>query len=163
MKSRLAHHHSTSLRVGRSRRRLLYVLVIALLASGAWWLLIHQTANGDALPSPLEPWLMKVHGAAAMIFLFWAGTFLHTHMLNAWHQQRNRSAGALIAGASLLIAVSGYGLYYFNGEGLREVTEWLHWIAGFAMPALLWWHIARGRRQRRERRKALLFPPHERT
>ncbi len=160
MKSRLSHNHPTSLRVGKARRRLLYILVIALLATGVWWLLIHQSGNIDALPSPIEPWLMKVHGAAAMTFLFLSGTFLYTHMLNAWQQQRNRSAGALIAAVSLLIAISGYGLYYFNGDLLRELTEWLHWIAGFAMPVLLWWHIARGRRQRHERRKMLLFPPH---
>lgn len=159
MKTR-APHQTISLRVGKLRRRLFYALVLTLAASGAWWLVIRGANGADGLPDPMLAWLMKIHGAAAMLTLFLSGTFLHGHILNAWHQGRNRKAGVLVAGSMLLIAVSGYGLYYFDGDLLRGTAEWLHWLAGFSLPSLLWWHIARGRRQRRERRKAMPFVPH---
>ncbi len=94
------------------------------------------------MPSASEPWLMKIHGAASMLFIFLSGTLLYGHMLNAWHQERNRIAGGVVAACLLLIGLSGYGLYYFDGELLRRATEWLHWIIGFGLPLLLWWHVA---------------------
>ncbi len=158
MKNRQHQHRPASLRVGKSRRRSLYLLLLVLVASGLWWLLIHNSSSEDALPNPLLSWLMKIHGGAAMLTTFLAGTFLYTHIVNAWQQGRNRIAGAFTAGGMALIALSGYGLYYFDGEGLRGMAEWLHWIVGFSLPALLWWHIARGRKQRRETRKIVNFP-----
>lgn len=150
--------HRPTVRVGKLRRRLLYLLVLALLVTGAWWLVLHSKASEDALPDPTLAWLMKVHGGAAMLILFMAGTFLHNHVLNAWQQRRNRVPGSIAAGGLLLLALSGYGLYYFDGEQLRGFAEWLHWIIGFGTPLLLWWHIASGRRHRKQRRKDIAFP-----
>jgi hypothetical protein len=146
MKPRMHHPLQHPLRLGRFRRRSLYLLFAVLVASGAVWLWLHQGRADDSLPSPLEPWLMKLHGAAAMLTIYLAGTMLHGHMLNGWHRHRNRASGGMAAGMLLLLVVSGYGLYYFNGDALRGLTEWLHWIVGFAAPLLLGWHIRRGRR-----------------
>ena len=158
MRARSLPHRPPSLRVGKLRRRLLYVLVLLLVATGAWWLALNGKTNADGLPDPALHWLMKVHGGAAMLTLFISGTFLHNHVLNAWQQGRNRKLGALVAGSLVLIGISGYGLYYFDGDALRGMAEWLHWIAGFGLPALLWWHIVRGRKHRAERKKTLVFP-----
>ncbi len=143
MKLRPSH---PSLRIGKPRRRALYALLLLLVLTGAIWLLLHKTRSEDAMPSPLEPWLMKLHGAMAMLMTFVAGTLLYGHILNAWHQRRNRFAGTITALGFLSIALSGYGLYYFDGELVRQITEWLHWIVGFGLPALLWWHIVCGRK-----------------
>jgi len=152
-------HHMTA-RVERTRRVALYLLLTVLLISGAAWLGLHLNRSDDALPSPYEPWLMKIHGAASMLIIFFSGTLLYGHMLNAWHQGRNRSAGLVMAGSFLLIALTGYGLYYFDGELLRRVTEWLHWAVGFGLPLLLWWHVALGRKERQLRKaKAPRQPP----
>jgi hypothetical protein len=137
-------HHGT--RLDDLRRRALYALIAALVASGAVWLYVHLRSAEDAMPSPLEPWMMKIHGAAAMLTIYLAGTMLYGHMVNAWRRRRNRSTGGVAAATIFLLALSGYGLYYFGGEELRRATEWLHWIFGFAAPLLLWWHISRGRR-----------------
>lgn len=158
MRPRALPHRPPTLRVGKLRRRLLYALVLVLVATGLWWLVLNGKTTPDGLPDPALHWLMKVHGAAAMLTLFISGTFLHNHVLNAWQQKRNRVLGATVAGSFVLIGISGYGLYYFDGDLLRNAVEWLHWVAGFGLPALLWWHIARGRRHRVERKKALAFP-----
>jgi hypothetical protein len=162
MKSRIVPrtlpHRPPTLRVGKTRRRVLYLLVLLLVSTGAWWLVLNDKTTAEGLPDPALHWLMKVHGGGAMLALFLAGTFLHNHVLNAWQQGRNRMLGSLVGGSMVLIGVSGYGLYYFDGDLLRNMAEWLHWVAGFGLPALLWWHIARGRRHRSERKKALNFP-----
>ena len=135
-----------STRLGAPRRRGLYSLVTALVATGAAWLWLHNMRAADSLPSPFEPWMMKLHGAAAMLALYLLGTILYGHMLNAWHRRQNRLGGAVAAAALLLLATSGYGLYYyFDGDALRSATEWLHWLVGFALPPLLWWPIRSGR------------------
>jgi len=158
MRPRAQLHRPPTLRVGKTRRRLLYLLVLLLAVTGAWWLVLNGKTGADGLPDPALHWLMKFHGGAAMLALFLAGTFLHSHVLNAWQQGRNRIAGSLVAGSLVLIGISGYGLYYFDGDVLRALAEWLHWIAGFGLPALLWWHIVRGRRHRHERKKSIAFP-----
>jgi hypothetical protein len=136
----------TGIRLDALRRWALYGLLASLVVSGAVWLFVHLRRADDALPSPLEPWLMKLHGGAALLTIYLAGTMLYGHMLNAWQRRRNRGSGGTAAAAMLMLALTGYGLYYFGGDALRRGTEWLHWIFGFAVPLLLWWHIHRGRR-----------------
>ncbi|GAB3628880.1 hypothetical protein [Pandoraea terrae] len=126
----------------------MYLIIAALFATGTLWLYVHMTRVDDAMPSPLEPWAMKLHGAAAMGILYFAGTMLHGHMLHGWHNRRNRLAGGVTALVFGMLAVTGYGLYYFGGDAVRSVTEWGHWIAGFGTPPLLFWHIVTGRRRR---------------
>ena len=92
--------------------------------------------------------MLKVHGGAAMLTIYLLGSMLYGHMVNAWQRQRNRASGGTAAATLLLLALSGYGLYYFGGDELRRGTEWLHWVFGFATPLLLWWHISRGRATR---------------
>jgi hypothetical protein len=128
-------------RLGAGRQWALYALVAVLVATGAAWLAVHLRAGDDALPSPLEPWMMKLHGAAAMLTIYLAGSMLQGHMVNAWQRHRNRWSGGLTAFVFLLLALSGYGLYYFNGEALRRATEWLHWVIGFGSPAMLVVHM----------------------
>lgn len=140
---------STPIRLGRGRRWVLYGLTAVLLASGLAWWLVHERADPEALPSPIEPWMMRLHGAAAMLAIFALGTLLFDHMLQAWRRGRNRLSGGLLAGAWLLLGLSGYGLYYLGGEGPRRATEWLHWGFGAALPLALCMHLVVGRRSRR--------------
>jgi hypothetical protein len=148
MSRRPSPQYFQSPKLGALRRWALYALVSALLASGAVWLWVHLRTAQGAMPSALEPWTMKLHGAAALLTIYLAGTMLYGHMLNAWDQGRNRLTGSIVAISFAMLALSGYGLYYFGGEELRMVTEWLHWALGFGAPALLCVHIWRGRRRR---------------
>ncbi|WP_035053442.1 hypothetical protein [Andreprevotia chitinilytica] len=143
-------HLLPTIRIGDKRRRLIYALFAILLISGSVWLYLHFFAGAEMAftPSPLLPWSMKVHGAAALLLTYFAGSLLYSHILHAWHIRRNRWSGSVIAVSCSLLALTGYGLYYFDGEQLRQSTEWLHWmVGGIALP-VLYWHIRMGRRRK---------------
>lgn len=131
----------------------LYALTTLLVATGAAWLIAHFGRSEDALPSPVEPWSMKIHGAAAMAAIFAMGAMLQRHLLPGWRMRQNRVAGMAMCVAMGLLVVTGYGLYYCDGEWLRWGDERLHWGAGFALPLVLATHVVVGRMSRRRRQK----------
>ena len=81
-----------------------------------------------------------------MGFLIAFGVLIPTHLKRAWQARRNRGNGAFFVTVIALLIISGYGLYYFGSEIWRATAVWVHLILGFAAPALLIWHIWRGRR-----------------
>lgn len=140
------------IRLSRRHEGVVYATFAILFASGALWLVARTWLRGEdelaADASPLAPWAMKVHGAAAMAFLVVLGTLLQGHVRQAWHARRSRwTGGGTLAGA-LLLVVSGYGLYYLGGETAREVASVLHQAVGWVLPALLVWHVRASRRVR---------------
>jgi hypothetical protein len=124
-----------------------------LLASGLLWLALHYTVGAGAgeLPHPLEPWLMRLHGAATMAALFMLGLLAAHHVPHGWrvtHGQRarlQRRLGLALCLLAALLVGSGYALYYLVGEAARPATGLLHNAAGVGMALLLVWH----RRSRR--------------
>ena len=83
-----------------------------------------------------------------MLGLVFFGSLLSSHIRIAWAVNRNRLLGATLAGLTITLALSGYGLYYLGGEMSRSVASWLHLVFGITMPFVLWLHIVRGRRLR---------------
>ncbi len=139
-----------ALRLGRRQRRWFYAAFAVLFVSGAWWLALQsRLADSDAPPHPMQPWLVKVHGAAAMVALVTLGTLLSSHIRRGWVARRNRRSGALMVGTVGLLVLSGYGLYYAGDERLRALTAWAHDIVGLGLPGIIVLHIWRGRRTRR--------------
>jgi len=138
------------LKLERWHRRSIYATGMLLLLSGAGWLLFHfflrpVSAFGDAV-SPVEPWAMKLHGAAAMASLFFVGSLLHLHIRRALRAGRNTLTGWAMVATLALLTVTGYGLYYVAGEADRPLWSLLHWAAGLLVAALLVLHIQVGRR-----------------
>jgi len=64
-------------------------------------------------------------------------------------RRRNRAAGAVFGTLTAVLVVTGYALYYVNGELPRQGAEILHWVAGAVVGIALWVHIVIGRRKRR--------------
>jgi hypothetical protein len=123
-----------------------------LFASGAAWLALHtwgarETDFGPA-PHPAEPWVLRVHGAAAMAALVIFGVLIPRHIVRAWHHRRNRINGVVVIAICAVLVVTGYGLYYAGGETLRHNAALAHDAVGLAFPLLLTWHIFAGRRTR---------------
>ena len=147
-----SHHsrHHINLRLERWHRRCIYLSCFALLASGAAWLLARYFMRpvgqfGETI-HPLEPWAMKLHGAAAMVMLFFVGSLMNAHIRRALKAGRNLATGwGMLLTLSLLTA-SGYGLYYLAGEADRPLWSATHWIVGLAMGLLIVLHVALGRR-----------------
>ncbi len=76
-----------------------------------------------------------------MISLLLFGSLLKPHMLRAWSLRRGRASGGAIAFVSLLLTLTGYGLYYVGGESLRAWISVVHWGVGLALPVLLVAHV----------------------
>ena len=133
------------------RHRLWFYGASALLfASGAAWLLFRYAlrlpGEFEDLPHPGEPWSMRVHGGAAMLFLLMLGTLVRSHIVHGWRLGQNRFSGGAMVAIMVLLTLTGYALYYAGGERIRPVISVLHWAIGLALPAALLWHILIGRR-----------------
>ncbi|HZX29162.1 MAG TPA: DUF4405 domain-containing protein [Telluria sp.] len=154
----MSHHRHTdprlhiNLRLERWHRRALYTVMTVLFGSGALWLIaryfLRQPGEFGETVHPIEPWAIKLHGAAAMAALFFAGTLLNGHIRRALKSRRNLASGwSMIAALALLLA-SGYGLYYLASEAGRPLWSSAHWIAGLVFGPLAVLHVVLGRRTR---------------
>ncbi len=140
------------IRLSRRHQVWVYAAFGVLFLSGALWLPFHfggrsQGEFGTA-SNPAEPWLLKVHGAAAMVTLIVLGSLLPGHVRRGWNIRRNHRSGITLLALNGLLILSGYALYYFGGEESRAVISVLHWILGLLLPALLAWHVWQGWRLR---------------
>ena|SRR6266496_572504 len=121
----------------------------ALFLSGAMWIGFDYFGGKDgefgAHNHPLQPWSLRVHGATAMLFLVLLGSLLRGHVRGGWRLRRNRFTGAVLLAFNTVLVVTGYGLYYAGGEQVRPWISRIHWLAGLATPAIIAWHIWRGK------------------
>jgi hypothetical protein len=144
--------------LSRIHRRCVYAVLAVLFFSGLAHYVLHGwfVLQGDfgPVPNPLEPWMLRLHGAAAMLSLIVLGSLLSGHIQAFWRRRRNRRAGGVFLACSLLLIGSGYGLYYFGGDQARAVCRQLHIVIGLlALPAFAM-HLWRGGALRRHLRAA---------
>ncbi len=136
------------MRLAQRHKRWVYWSVAMLFASGALWLLFHYfvRVHGEfgETPHPLEVWWLRLHGAAAMLVLIVVGSLLPVHIRVGWHQRRNLAAGVPLLALALLLALTGYALYYFGGEESRGWISVIHWAAGLVAGGVLVWHVIAG-------------------
>lgn len=143
------------LRFSRRLRAWFYGVFGLLFLSGLGWLALHlcsKRTDPDAAPSPAEPWLMKLHGAAAMATLVILGILIPIHIARGWNSGQNRKAGILVVSVCAALAVTGYALYYSGNETLRDASALSHDALGLLVPAALVWHVAAGQRSRSHRK-----------
>jgi len=133
-----------STRLAASLRYALYGTGVALLASGAAWLYFRYGLPAPSRPRGALSASMQVHGAAAMVVLALIGAVTALHVKAAWQDRRNIASGIVLATGVLVIAATGYLLYYLGDEALRAQASTAHWILGAAAPFALWWHAVAG-------------------
>ena len=141
-----------SLRFPVGMRTWLWVSLGSLFATGVLGLVLHygthpEDDSGSRIQSA-EPWLLRLHGLAAFIALMVLGAVYILHVKPAWNTRRNRVSGLLLTCGLILLILSGYGLYYFAGESLRNWTGYVHSFLGIVLPLLVAGHILRGRSRR---------------
>ena len=135
------------------QRITLYAAGSLLLGTGVLWLALHTSRAADALPSPLEPWAMKLHGLAAFAALFMFGVLAASHVPHGWRLShrwrwaRQRGSGLALCALAALLALTSYLLYYFAPEGVRAALGWIHSALGAAaLPLLLAHRRSRARK-----------------
>jgi cation transport ATPase len=144
------HHRPSGVRLSPSHERWVLSLSVALLISGALWLVfdyfISVPGEFGERRHPLEVWWLRVHGAAAIAFLIVLGTMLPIHIRRAWQLRRNYRTGGVMLSVVTVLVITGYGLYYASGENLRIWISAVHWGIGlFGMAALIL-HVLIGKR-----------------
>ena len=141
-----------SLKLERGQRRWLHATLAVLFVSGVVWWVLHRWGEVETefgpTPHPLNPWLMRVHGGAAMVALVVLGTLLSGHVRRAWQAGRNRLSGLGMLVWCGGLSVSGYALYYAGAETARTWASIIHLVGGLAFPLVLIVHIWSGRRAR---------------
>ena len=77
-----------SIRLGPWHQGAVYAATAALAVTGIIWLVLHYflPVSGEYGPQihPLEPWMLRLHGAAAMAGLIIYGSLLPVHIRRAW-------------------------------------------------------------------------------
>jgi hypothetical protein len=148
------------IRLARWHENALYLVVGLLTLSGLVWVVCHyilaEEGEYGPMPHAWEGPMMNIHGAAAMLVLFFIGSLLTVHMIKAWRARRNRWSGGGMAALCVLLTATGYGLYYVGDDTVRAWLSWAHWLPGVAMPVLLAVHVYFGVR------KAKAKPRHRR-
>src|SRR5438445_13737365 len=102
----------------RPRLRATFYVVFALLfISGVAWFILHAWAPrpsefGSDEPSSFEPWLLKIHGVAAMVSLTLLCVLYPVHIWRGWHANRNHRSGAGLVRVCRLVLISRHLLYY---------------------------------------------------
>jgi len=118
------------MRLSKYHRLWIYAVGGTLVASGTGWLIAHylliEPGPFAEAQHPSEPWWLRLHGAAMMVFLVVLGTILPGHVRQAWSLRkinaasvkRNVTTGILMLSLVTGLGVTGYALYYCGSEEL---------------------------------------------
>jgi len=142
--------HLKSAKLARWQVRLIVTSGVFLWLSGAVWLWLHYFGQkeGDFGPeiNPLEPWMLRLHGAAMQVALIALGTLLVVHVWRGWGYRSQRVVGSLLVALIAALILTGYGLYYFGDDTWRPLVSLLHWGVGLAILPIFLMHYTSGRR-----------------
>jgi hypothetical protein len=146
------------IRLSRRHEWFAYIVSASVFLTGTGWAWLHffkSSPNEFAGTSTAETWMLKAHGAAAMLVLVLVGTLLPFHIKFAWRAGRNLRTGFTLFAVLGFLCLTGYGLYYAGDERLRAWTSAAHLWVGLALPVIISLHAWRGKTTRpgiRERR-----------
>lgn len=132
-------------RFSSTQRWFLYLSLLLLAITGVAWLVVDFSVSQELLDYHAlrwQAWVLKLHGGAAYLALIGFGSVLARHVARGWFLRRNRISGVTLISLMVVLALSGYMLYYIAGEESREWTSLVHWLCGalgcLAFPLHLW-------------------------
>lgn len=140
---RLAQRNTMS----RAQARSVLGLVALLVCSGGGWMVVHwlhwpaaSLPAMEGLPSPWEPMLMRVHGAAMLLMLWLVGRISGTHAQRGWRLRLRRRGGLWMLACVAALTLSGYLLFYWVPEDWRDGVGLVHGAIGLVWALSLLWH-----------------------
>lgn len=118
--------------------------------SGAVWLVLHNflRVEGEFGPeiNPLEPWMLRLHGAAMIGALLGIGSLLVVHVWRGWGYRSQRWIGVALISLAAFLTVTGYLLYYVGDDEWRGWISVAHWAGGIIALAAFLVHYRSGTR-----------------
>jgi hypothetical protein len=100
--------------------------------SGCYWLVLHyffaHPSDFGPIQNPWAPLVLRIHGWIAVVGVFLLGWITARHVSDRWPQMVKRASGISVAAAAIVLALTGYALYY--------TTDRLHDVAGVVHEAL---------------------------
>lgn len=136
---------SKKLTLPQTFKRIFYTCFFVLWVSGIGCLLIGENEHFITL----RQWFIKSHGGFAMIALLLLGYLIPTHIQTGIARKINEKTGWILIATCITLIISGYGLYYFSHDTLRQWNQWIHNLSGGFFPLILIWHIYTGRKKKR--------------
>ncbi len=107
----------------------------ALWLSGCFWLVLHyflsQPTDWGSVQHPWAPTILKMHGWTAVASVFLLGWVTARHVSDRWSQTRKRVSGIGITTVAVVLAVTGYALYYTT-DRLHDAAALVHEVIGGA-------------------------------
>jgi cation transport ATPase len=125
-------------------RNLVFAIAGMTFISGAIWAVGHFAEHADHAPlwlADYRGWLAKLHGGFAMLSLVALGSLLPQHVNSALKGRRNKRSGIATLATVTVLGLTGYGLYYFGDDTLRNWTEEIHIYLGLAGFLVLVAHV----------------------
>lgn len=149
---------SRGMKLSKRHRIWFYGSFSLLFLSGLLWILIHYfvpyRSDWGETTHPIESWILKIHGAVAMIALIVLGTLIPLHIKKGWLGKVNLQTGVTLIGVNLILILTGYALYYTGMERIRNFSSWTHSVLGILLPAVIFWHVQEGRKLRKKKSRA---------
>ncbi len=126
-------------------RRTLYAAALSVFVSGIVWevfdrFILVATEIGMQ-KHPLQPWMLRFHGAAALFSVFLFGHLFSSHIRPGWRAGRRRLSGSGLALVITILILSGYLLYYSSGDDFRVSLSFLHFWLGTLAPLPFLLHL----------------------
>lgn len=126
-----------------ARRWSVYGLATGLYVTGVAWLAFKYfvrvtDAFGFENEHPLQGAWMIAHAAFALPMLWLFGVLWTGHVKAGWRLRTRRPTGGTLWGTVVLLAATGYALYYVGSDAVRSALSLLHWVPGVAaLPVFL--------------------------
>jgi uncharacterized membrane protein len=123
----------------------------ALWLTGCWWLMLDlfvaQHGPFGAIPNPLEPTLLLLHGICSIAAMYLLGWITARHVLRWWTSGMRRLSGATLAAVFAVLAVSGFALFFITKDAWQHAAAVVHEVLGVSVTIFAVQHwFFRGRR-----------------
>jgi hypothetical protein len=107
----------------------------ALWLTGCLWLLLHyffaQQTDFGPVENRWSPVILRIHGWIAVSGIFLLGWVTARHVSDRWPQMIKRASGISMATIAVILALTGYALYYTT-DRLHDSAGVTHEIIGVA-------------------------------
>jgi Na+/proline symporter len=107
-----------------------------------------QRGPFGAIPHPLEPLLLLLHGISSIAAMYLLGWITSRHVLRWWTSGMRRLSGSVLAAMFVLLVVSGFALFFVSEDEWQHGAAVVHEVLGVAITAFAVQHwFFRGRRE----------------